>query len=116
MSTTLWSSRGGGFCGLGLQPLDSLVNVYHEAAMCSAADLVDPVLCRHRKGDAASLHGGDDDRDFDGHPEKRRRQMLDRDLRAHGILAGIGVLEQKIAAGPFDIKHQVRRTVDAARL
>ena len=42
--------------------------------------------------------------------------MLERDLHADRILAGVGVFEDQVAAGDLDIAHQARRGIDARLL
>src|SRR6185503_9508114 len=50
--------------------------------------------------------------DLDRAAGQRRRQVFDRHLHAHRILAGIGVLQNEVAARELDIADQPRRGVD----
>src|SRR5437764_776536 len=59
-----------------------------------------------------------DDLHVDGHLQAkgRRRQMVDRYMRADRILAGIEMFQQEIATGVLHVAHHARRRVDHALL
>src|SRR4051812_47990640 len=99
--------------GLRLEALECLGLVHDEADMRAGADLVELVLDRGLEEDLASLDLEDADRDLDRHAQQRRREVLDRDLHAHGILAGVGMLDDQLAAGMLNIEDHRRRAVGA---
>jgi len=78
-----------------------------------AADGVQAVAGAHLEdgGTALQLGEGGGDRHF--HAEEGRREVVDLDARADGILAGIEVREQELAAGDLDVAHQHGRGVNA---
>ena len=51
-------------------------------------------------------------RDLDSHAGQARGQMLHRDLDADRILAGVGVLQDQLAAGVLDVEDHRRRGID----
>src|SRR6516162_4689397 len=61
----------------------------------------------------AAVHRKHAHRDLDRHAQQRRREMLDGDFHPHGILAGIGVFHDEVAAGVLDIADHRGRGVGA---
>src|SRR6266446_285000 len=47
-------------------------------------------------------------------PERGRRKVIDRDMRADRILASVEMLEEEVAAGVLDIAHHAARGVHHA--
>ena len=90
--------------GLGLQTLEGLGLVDDEAGMGAGADLVEIVLDGGFELDLAALHRRHLHRDLDRHSHQRRREVLDHDLHADRILAGIGVFDDQLAAGMLDVE------------
>ena len=81
--------------------------------MGAGADLVELVLDGGLEGDLAPLHRDDPHRDLDRHAHEGGREMLDRHLHPHRILARIGVLDDELAAGVLDVEDHRRRPIGA---
>jgi hypothetical protein len=79
----------------------------------AGADLIELVLDRGFEEHLAPIHRRHPHRDLDRHAHERGREMLDRDLHADRILAGIGVLDDELAAGVFDVEDHGRGAVGA---
>src|SRR5205085_6038140 len=110
------ASLESGFRPLGREPLAALRGLDDETHVPAAAALLDRIAHRELEGDAPAVDLHDLHVDADLETERRRRQMIDRDVRADRILAGVEVLEQKIAAGVLDVAYHARRRVDHALL
>src|SRR5437870_2572265 len=103
IAMSLWSSAGSRPCrparGLRFDALEGLRLVDDEARMGAGADGVKLVLGGDFEGDLATVDRYGAHRDLDRHAHQGGREMPDRDLHADRILAGIGVLEDELAAG-----------------
>src|SRR5258708_35439973 len=111
-SDTAFPLYGSQLRRLRFQALDGLCLVDHEAHMGAGADGIDLVLCGHRESHLAALdrsHGGGD---LDRRPRQGGGKMLDRHFHADRILVRLGMFQDEVAAGEFDVAKQVRRRVD----
>src|SRR5712664_3375461 len=84
--------------------------------MRAAADLLDRVANGETEYDFSPVDLFDTYLYCDLQPQRGRRKVIDRDVRADRILARVEVLEEEVAAGVLDIAHHAGRGVHHALL
>src|SRR6266852_7808456 len=108
IAIVLWSSAGSRPCrptrGLCLDALEGFRLVDDEARMGAGADGVELVLGGDLERHLAALDRYGAHRDLDRHAHQGGCEMLDRDLHADRVLARIGVFEDELATGMFDVQ------------
>src|SRR5882762_4839039 len=99
---------------LGGEPFPGLCRFDHEAHVRAAADFLDGILHGKFENHFAPVYFHH--LDFNRHlqPQRGRRKVVDRDMRADRILARVEMLEEEIAAGVLDIVHHAGRGVHHA--
>ncbi len=90
--------------GFRFQALEGLGLVDDEPRMCAGAYSLQIVLHRGLEKDLASFDGRHHDGDLDRHAQQRRCEVFDRDLHPDGILAGVGMGDDELAASVLDVE------------